>query len=507
MWEAGPVVSAHPGDGVEIQEGQCQSCGTVHSDLNRKFCKKCGASLRTTCPQCHAHIPVWDSICGECGGHQSQRPSAIDDTDEAGESFASYAEASAIHAVGSMTDPLHSIDASGLLEECHSPQGEFEELVTTIAQRIKQKDVDGLLPAVERALELQEDRQDLVELLHKLVERRDARLASARAAMDADKPKAASAALAGAVVDDFPASGELRALLDRVNRAVSLENRLADAVKGAKAHGAVAPTEAVAILNLCTAYLAVVPKSERMAKLKTQCERLSSVTNSIGLKLRRIAPGTFTMGQPYGEADETPHQVTLTKPFSIGVYQVTNAQWKRVMGNVPSHWQDDERPVEQVSWEDAGEFCTKLSALPAEQKAGRVYRLPTEAEWEYACRAGTTTQFSFGEDESWLGEHGWFDGNSDKQTHAVGQKMPNPWGLYDMHGNVLEWCSDWSDEYSKASATDPPGPSAASARVARGGNCISSAGRCRSAFRYGLEPSCRIRYLGFRIVMSSAVPK
>ncbi len=506
MWESRTVVAAHPGDGVEIQEGQCQSCGTVHSDLSRKFCKKCGASLRMACSQCHAQIPVWDSICGECGGHQSQRASAIDDTDETGESFASYEEASAIHAVGSFADPLHSVDASGLLEECHSRQGEFEELVTMIAHRIKQNDVDGLLPAVERALELQEDRQDLVELLHKLVERRDARLARARDAMDADKPKAASAALAGAVVDDFPASGELRALLDRVNRAVSLENRLADAVKGAKAHGAVAASEAVAILNLCRAYLALVPKSDRMAKLKAQCERLSSVTNSIGMKLRFISPGTFTMGQPYGEADETPHQVTLTKPFSIGVYQVTNAQWKRVMGNVPSNWQDDDRPVEQVSWQDAVDFCTKLSASPAERKAGRVYRLPTEAEWEYACRAGTTTNFSFGDDESWLGEHGWFDGNSDKQTHAVGQKTPNPWGLYDMHGNVLEWCSDWSDEYAKAAVSDPHGPSAASARVARGGNCISSAGRCRSAFRYGLEPSCRIRYLGFRVAMSSAPP-
>jgi formylglycine-generating enzyme required for sulfatase activity/predicted Ser/Thr protein kinase len=505
-WGTMSVVGADTAADVEIHDGQCKACGFVHSDLSRKFCKKCGASLRVACLQCQTQIPVWDLICGECGGNQAQLSSATEDADDPEESFASYDDASAIHAVGSLADPLHTVDASGLLEECHSQQGEFEGLVTIIAQRIKQNDVDGLIPAVERAVELQEDRQDLAEFLQWLVERRNARLTNARAALDADKPSAAVAALAGAVADDFPFSRELRDLLDRVQRAVAIEHRVADAVKQAKGHGTVTPTEAVAILGLCTAYLTLVPKSERMAKLKSQCERVSSVINSIGMKLRLVAPGTFTMGQPYGEADETPHPVTLTKPFSIGVYQVTNAQWKRLMGRVPSNWPDDDRPVEQVSWQDAVDFCTKLSALPAERKARRVYRLPTEAEWEYACRAGTTTNFSFGDDESWLGEHGWFDGNSDSQTHPVGQKLPNSWGLYDMHGNVLEWCSDWSEEYSKASATDPHGPATASARVARGGSCSSSAGRCRSAFRYGLDPSCRIRYLGFRIAMHSAVP-
>lgn len=506
LWGSMAAAALHPGAGVEIQDGQCKECGTIHSDLTRKFCKKCGASLRVECVQCHAQIPVWDVICGECGGKQSQLSSVTGDADEAVEYFAAGDEASAIHAVGSIADSMHSVDASGLLAEGRTRPGAFEELVTMIANRLKQNDLDGLLPAVEQALELREDRHDLMELHRKLVERRDARLANAHAAMDADKPGAAAAALAGAVADDFPFSGELRELLDRVNRAVSLEHRLADAVKAAKAHDVVTPSESVVILSLCTAYLQVVPKSERMSKLKAQSERLSSVTNSIGMRLRLVAPGTFMMGQAYGEADESPHQVTLTTPFAIGMYQVTNEQWKRVMGSVPSNWQDGDRPVEQVSWEDAVGFCTKLSALPSERKRGRIYRLPTEAEWEYACRAGTTTNFSFGDDESWLGEHGWFDGNSDKQTHAVGQKAPNPWGLYDMHGNVLEWCSDWSGDYSKASVTDPHGPPAASARVARGGNCISSAGRCRSAFRYGLEPSCRIRYLGFRIAMSRPVP-
>lgn len=505
-WGTMAAAAVQSGAGVEIQDGQCKACGTVHTDVTRKFCKKCGASLRVECLQCHAQIPVWDAICGECGGKQSQLSSVSGDGDEAAEYFAAGDDASPSHAVGSIAAPLHSVDASGLLEEGHTRQGEFEELVTTIATRIKQNAVDGLLPAVERALELRSDREDLTELQRKLIERRDTRLVNARAAMDADKPGAAAAALAGAAADDFPFSGELRDLLDRVNRAVSLEHRLADAVKAAKGHGVVSPAESVSILSLCSAYLKVVPKSERMSKLKAQSERLSSVTNSIGMRLRLVSPGTFTMGQAYGEADESPHHVTLTKPFSIGVYQVTNEQWKRVMGSVPSNWQDDGRPVEQVSWDDAVDFCAKLSALPSERKRGRAYRLPTEAEWEYACRAGTTTNFFFGDDESWLGEHGWFDGNSDKQTHPVGQKWPNPWGLYDMHGNVLEWCHDWCGDYPRGSVTDPQGSSAASGRVARGGSCSSSPGRCRSAFRVGLEPGCRIRYLGFRVAMNSEVP-
>ncbi len=513
-----PSDAVKAGTGAELEDGQCKACGTVNSDVSRKFCKKCGVSLRVACLQCDAQIPVWDVICGECGGNQLQQLASATDREngsqedesqeyEGHEYGATFDGSSAVHAIeaSSIADSMRSAGGSGLLSGGRSRQEEFQELIATIADRVTRRDVDGLLPTVERALELHGDRQDLMEFRQKLVERRDGRLVTAQAAMDADDPDAAAAALAGAVEADFSFPRELRELLDRVKQGVSLQHRLAEAVKAAKAHDVVPPAEAVAILSLCRAYLAVMPKSDRIAKLKAQCERLSSVTNSIGMRLRLVSPGMFTMGQAYGEADETPHKVTLTQPFAIGVYEVTNAEWNRVMGSVPSNWKEDNGPVEQVSWEDAVDFCTKLSALPAERKAGLVYRLPTEAEWEYACRAGTTTSFSYGNDESWLSDHAWFDGNSNNQTHPVGQKPPNPWGLYDMHGNVWEWCSDWCGDLSKGAVTDPRGPSAAPslvARVARGGSCSSSAGHCRSAFRYGLDPSCRIRCLGFRLAMS-----
>ncbi len=175
--------------------------------------------------------------------------------------------------------------------------------------------------------------------------------------------------------------------------------------------------------------------------------------------------------------------------FMMGVHEVTQSQYEAVMGSNPSHFKGPDNPVETVSWDDAVAFCRKLSDLPAERAAGRAYRLPTEAEWEYACRTGTTTAFSFGDDEKDLGKYAWFNGNSSNTTHAVGKKLPNGWGLYDMHGNVWEWCSDRTD--------------AGSSRVSRGGGWYDSAGVCRSASRNFYDPSFRNFLLGFRLALSS----
>jgi formylglycine-generating enzyme required for sulfatase activity len=255
--------------------------------------------------------------------------------------------------------------------------------------------------------------------------------------------------------------------------------------------------------------LALTPAEEKKAPKETQPAVTPPVvldtprmTNSIGVNLRLLPAGTFMMGDAGGEPNNKPHRVTLTKPFYMGVHEVTNAQWKQVMGSVPSNWKDDDHPVEMVSWMDAVEFCGKLSALPAERKAGRAYRLPTEAEWEYACRAGTTTKYSFGDDEKLLGDYGWFPGNSGRRTHPVGLKKPNAWGLYDMHGNVWEWCSDWSGDYPDGEVTNPHGPSLGSYRANRGGGWSFNAGICRSALRDGGFPSYRFDDLGFRLALS-----
>jgi len=234
--------------------------------------------------------------------------------------------------------------------------------------------------------------------------------------------------------------------------------------------------------------------------------QLKGLTNSIDVEMKLIPAGTFTMGQAGGEPSVAAHQVMLTKPFYIGVYEVTNAQWRRVMGGVPSKWRDDDRPVERVSEKDVAAFCQKLSALPEEREAGLVYRLPTEAEWEYACRAGKPTEYSFGDEESSLGEYGWFDGNSGQQTHPVGQKKPNAWGLFDMHGNVWEWCSDWYGDYLNGEATDPTGPSSGPYRGFRGGGWGDAAINCTSALRIREKRLSQPDSQGFRLVCSQLVP-
>jgi formylglycine-generating enzyme required for sulfatase activity/predicted Ser/Thr protein kinase len=220
--------------------------------------------------------------------------------------------------------------------------------------------------------------------------------------------------------------------------------------------------------------------------------------NSIGMRFVPIQAGTFTMGE-----GETAHQVTLTQAFHLGQHEVTQEQYEAVMGTNPSKSKGPQNPVENVSWADAVEFCRKLSELPEEKSGGYVYRLPTEAEWEYACRAGTTTKYSFGDSESELGDYAWYLKNSGKTTHPVGGKKPNGWGLYDMHGNVWEWCQDWYDDYPSGSVTDPTGAALGSGRVRRGGSWDSISVFCRSSFRLRYAPDYRDFYLGFRVLRSS----
>lgn len=206
------------------------------------------------------------------------------------------------------------------------------------------------------------------------------------------------------------------------------------------------------------------------------------------------------MGSESGNSDEKPsHQVTLTKPYELGVYEMTQEQYEDVMGTNPSKFEGLRNPVEQVSWEDAVEFCKKLSSLPGERSAERVYRLPTEAEWEYACRTGTFLEYSFGNEAGSLGDYAWYMSNSGSQTHPVGEKRANLWGLYGMHGNVAEWCSDWYGVYPSSAVTDPAGASSGSLRVLRGGGWGLPAALCRSAFRRRDAPSDRGSHPGFRV--------
>ena len=206
-----------------------------------------------------------------------------------------------------------------------------------------------------------------------------------------------------------------------------------------------------------------------------------------------IEPGTFTMGSPdmdeMANGSEKPqHEVTISQGFYLGKYEITQAQWESVMGTTPWSGQDNvqanpDHPAVYISWEDVQEFIQRLNEAAGEE----VYRLPTEAEWEYACRAGTATSWSFGDDESELMNYAWYRANAwdvgEQYAHAVGTKLPNPWGLYDMHGNVKEWCQDWYGNYSSGAQTDPIGPATGVLRIERGGNFNYVAQSLRSASR------------------------
>jgi formylglycine-generating enzyme required for sulfatase activity len=224
-------------------------------------------------------------------------------------------------------------------------------------------------------------------------------------------------------------------------------------------------------------------------------------TNSIGMEFVLIPAGSFTMGSNTGyDNEKPPRDVKISQSFYLQATEVTQGQWKKVMGDNPSYFKQcgDDCPVEQVSWEDAQRFIEKLNQV----EKTKAYRLPTEAEWEYACRSGTTTEYSFGDDAGKLGEYAWYGDNSSKTTQRVAGKKPNPWGLYDMHGNVWEWVEDdWHGSYkgapgdSSAWIDDPRG----SNRVLRGGCWSSDARYCRSATRDSFRPGVRVDFVGFRL--------
>jgi formylglycine-generating enzyme required for sulfatase activity len=234
---------------------------------------------------------------------------------------------------------------------------------------------------------------------------------------------------------------------------------------------------------------------------------ISQLAASTGIKLVTIPAGTFTMGSADDEADrgadESPQtRVTLTKDFFLGATDVTQGQYESLMGTNPSDFKSAglDAPVEEVSWDDAMTFCQQLTER--ERTSGRLpegyaFTLPTEAQWEYACRAGTTGAYAGDPDAM-----SWYDRNSGGTTHPVGAKQPNAWGLYDMTGNVYQWCADWyANRYSGGVVTDPTGPEVGSVRILRGGGWYYDRTYCRSAYR-DYDPGYRANFIGFRVALN-----
>jgi formylglycine-generating enzyme required for sulfatase activity len=222
--------------------------------------------------------------------------------------------------------------------------------------------------------------------------------------------------------------------------------------------------------------------------------------DGVNMEFVLINSGSFMMGssEQEGDSDETPrHKVTITKPFYLGKYEVTQEQWKKVMGNNPSSFRGNDNPVDTVSWKDCIAFTEKLSSM-----MGRKLTLPSEAQWEYACRAGSIYKWFYVADDLNAGDYGWIDSNSGGTTHPVGLKEPNEWGLYDMYGNIQEWCLDWyQNPYADGEAVDPSGPKEGDSRVIRGGGWGDFLDNARSSYRNANGENEANDGTGFRCVL------
>lgn len=282
------------------------------------------------------------------------------------------------------------------------------------------------------------------------------------------------------------------AALTRQQAATQRVTELAEQVQSVAKELEEARVELGAVREEMAALVAASPVPEAAAELS------DTWTNDLQMTFVLVPAGSFEMGSEHGDGDEQPvRSVTIDEPYYIGKFEVTQAQWFSVMESDPSQFSDDDnRPVENVSWQDAQAFITKLSATdPA-----ATYRLPTEAEWEYAARAGSTAAYAFGNDVAELDAHGWHVGNAENTTHPVGEKQPSAWGLHAMHGGVWEWVQDRYGPYpsdgGSASPKTPPGIR----RVLRGGSWLSPPEDCRSASRSHAHPTFRGAHVGFRIV-------
>jgi formylglycine-generating enzyme required for sulfatase activity len=268
-----------------------------------------------------------------------------------------------------------------------------------------------------------------------------------------------------------------------------------------------------------------IAKSKRkLAKLKRRDKvvtrsvadiELQQFTNRIGMRFVLIPAGRFLMGTRTektacfeDESDELEyehelqHEVIITKPFYMGVYPVTQQEYEQLIGRNPSEFRGKQSPVENVSWHAAMRFIKRLNSDLSEHKKGLRYRLPTEAEWEYACRAGSESEYFFGESASKLGQYAWYKANSKLRTHPVGMKKPNAWGLHDMYGNIWEWCLDLDGSYPEGTVTDPEGPDFGDFRIYRGGSWDDGPNECRSAYRGMYSSDYSDGSIGFRVAIT-----
>ncbi len=483
-------------------EDACHNCGYVNPESAR-FCKACGTGLFEKCPKCEGENRVGSKYCMSCGLNIPDFKKSQEHLQRAQEYLKEYKYSRAIKELKAALElEVEKAELQSLLSEAQEKLSRLNEH----REKAEVQKQDGSYEEAEQAVLAAIDLDPHDETLHllkgdiqNLIQEMHLREARAKAEQEDYE-----GALCGCdkVFKYNPNNREASELRDEVlantKRKVEFicakikESRARINIEVAEGlrHSRYMQGEkecrlAEEALNCGEIGKALRYYNQSLEQYSAAARELAiydalplKFENSVGMEFVLIPAGEFMMGSPEGEGDydERPqHKVIITRPFYMQTTPVTQAQWKKVIGRKflrrtknPSYFKGDDLPVERVSWKDAQRFLEKLNQK--EQK-GR-YRLPTEAEWEYACRAGSATKYSFGNDEGRLGEYAWYDKNSGGKTHPVGQKKPNAWGLYDMHGNVWEWCSDWYDKdyYRNSPSRNPKGPTNGRYRVLRGGS-------------------------------------
>ena len=526
----------------------CPECGAVNAK-DARFCTGCRCKLTEPCPKCGEETPLGGTYCPHCGDDVPKRKRMLELTQVAETSLGKkrYEEALELAQEALKLD-AEDDKAAQIVDSVKRIGSEIKKLRRKAQAQWEQEQYEQAEVSFVRLIDLGGDDADLHDRLRLIpgrIEQRQNRKAQppaerARQALKENRYDDAIR-LAEAALEIAPSHADAGACLRKARleqeREKEARKRREQEIAAAKIRwarrkriakimvvlavfGGVAAVASLQIQKLlapsarrgATARQAQeARRTEETSSARSSRSRLArTITNSIGMKMVWIAPGEFVMGSPASERergnDEGQHRVRLSRGFYLGVYEVTQRQWQAVMGSNPSRFKGQDLPVEMVSWNDAVEFCRKLSS-----KEGVEYRLPTEAEWEYACRAGTQTAFCYGNDLD--ASRANFDGNypygngrkgEDRETTVrVGSFQANAWGLYDTHGNVDEWCQDWYGPYSSKSATDPLGPASGDFRVIRGGSWYGFAVDCRSADRLGDTADYRRDYVGFRLARTT----
>ncbi|MBI4604138.1 MAG: SUMF1/EgtB/PvdO family nonheme iron enzyme [Planctomycetes bacterium] len=500
----------------EEPEGTCVACGFLNKPEAR-FCKKCGAGLFGQCVRCKKEIRAGSEHCIHCGVSVPKAKKVEEHLKQAKDHFAAQRYARALKELELLleVEPKNP-EGQRLRQEALGRQEKARQLREEGLGLVAKEEYERAGYVLKEYLELAPEDGEVPTIVGgfpaKIAER-DCRRAEK---LESEGNVAAALERYAGVLAKEPGAERAREGRKRVEQRRTKRRRVAMVAVSLGMVGVglgvgwyvMRTWEVGRLLKDLTETMIGAMRGASGTALPSAGPSGATFTNSIGMVLRRIEPGEYLMGSPPGEEgrgdDESQHRVKITRPFYLGVTEVTQAEWRAVTGTSPSRFQGDKLPVEQVSWEDAKELCRKLS-----EREGKRYRLPTEAEWEYACRAGTATPFHTGgtigtSQANYDGSYTYGSGQKGvyrEKTVAVGSFPPNAWGLHDMHGNVWEWCEDWYGAYPQGEVTDPRGPSSGVSRVLRGGSWDSDPRNCRSANRYRIEPGFRNDGIGFRLAL------